>query len=66
MGSHHSEIERHISLFSSLYELVACLCDKASAFGGEIRVSIVKLQDIAQNLHIRLELVDSGAVSFTC
>ena len=64
LGSHHSEIERHLSLFSSLHDLVSRLRNEASAFGGENRLAIVELRGIAQDLHQRLELVDRGAASF--
>lgn len=65
LGSHHSEIERHLTLFSSLHELVSRLRNDASAFGEENRAAIVELRDVAQDLHQRLELVDRGAASFT-
>ena len=64
LGSHHSEIERHLTLFSSLHDLVSRLRNEASAFGGENRLAIVELRGIAQDLHQRVELVDRGAASF--
>lgn len=65
LGSHNSEIERHISLFSSLHKLVALLRNVASVFEGENRLAIVEPQDITQNLHRCLKLLEYRAASFT-
>lgn len=65
MGNHHSEILRHLELFSSIQSSIKRLQEEASTFCRENQNAVIELQSHLNLLNLRISLVDMAAATFT-
>ena len=65
MGTHHSELSRHLELFSGVQGSIQQLQEEASVFCGENQNAVIKLQTHLNLLNSRILLVDTAAATFT-
>ena len=65
MGTHHSEISRHLELFSGVQNSIQRLQEEASIFCGENQNAVIELQSHLNLLHLQISLVDMAAATFT-